>query len=466
LDLSEIFFSNEEYYSKLEELKKAHLRTMAELESMYRQKLQLRAVAPLEAGVIWRVLSGRLLWSSSSPAASRRLRKSLSAVELRRSSGASDSADGDEDATDEVGNGPLFSPKEHIKNMWRDFRLSPHHHHLSSSSLWRHRLTVPKPFQMMLREAERQKRGVKSRAQIEQENAELRRRLEELTECQKKFRAAAVPAHVHLPLYEELRERKEERRRRREDQHPRSAQKPFSFLERERLKKEQKQLHPQQQPSDQEAVKPFKAKPVPKAVYAAASGEQMKEEQLYRSIKIQMRAQEMLHSASMPRSMLARRLSDRKKTGEEGGAAAASGDDSFSHRPHINAEVPDFNASYRRFQRHLEKQKGAKPTTACEPFELRTSRITSHRERILADIEKEQSSPRTSRWPYVSPGPARRATSSRCSSLSGSLEKQELQRKKEYEQEIKEMQQRVKGRPLLLEQVAQVNRGLSLKADL
>ncbi|XP_034391508.1 protein FAM161A isoform X2 [Cyclopterus lumpus] len=553
LDLSEIFFSNEEYYSKLEELKKAHLRTMAELESMYRQKLQLRAVAPLEAG------GHRLLWSSSSPAASRRLRKSLSAVELRRSSGASDSADGDEDATDEVGNGPLFSPKEHIKNMWRDFRLSPHHHHLSSSSvhslpagqgtppkgkgrkrredgeeeeeLWRHRLTVPKPFQMMLREAERQKRGVKSRAQIEQENAELRRRLEELTECQKKFRAAAVPAHVHLPLYEELRERKEERRRRREDQHPRSAQKPFSFLERERLKKEQKQLHPQQQPSDQEAVKPFKAKPVPKAVYAAASGEQMKEEQLYRSIKIQMRAQEMLHSASMPRSMLARRLSDRKKTGEEGGAAAASGDDSFSHRPHINAEVPDFNASYRRFQRHLEKQKGAKPTTACEPFELRTSRITSHRERILADIEKEQSSPRTSRWPYVSPGPARRATSSRCSSLSGSLEllptkvtdaskkreeavrkvleerkkadeeeerwkerqkrrekklqrvvlkraqandphlalsqthptklkefrKQELQRKKEYEQEIKEMQQRVKGRPLLLEQVAQRN---------
>lgn len=43
LDLSEIFFSNEEYYSKLEELKRAHERTMAELESMYQQKLQLRS---------------------------------------------------------------------------------------------------------------------------------------------------------------------------------------------------------------------------------------------------------------------------------------------------------------------------------------------------------------------------------------------------------------------------------------
>uniref|UniRef100_A0AAQ5WZ60 Uncharacterized protein n=1 Tax=Amphiprion ocellaris TaxID=80972 RepID=A0AAQ5WZ60_AMPOC len=48
LDLSEIFFSNEEYYSKLEELKKAHLRTMAELESMYRQKLQLKSTEPFD----------------------------------------------------------------------------------------------------------------------------------------------------------------------------------------------------------------------------------------------------------------------------------------------------------------------------------------------------------------------------------------------------------------------------------
>lgn len=44
-----VFFSNEEYYSKLEELKKAHLRTMAELESMYRRKLRLRVSAAPDA---------------------------------------------------------------------------------------------------------------------------------------------------------------------------------------------------------------------------------------------------------------------------------------------------------------------------------------------------------------------------------------------------------------------------------
>ncbi|XP_022071643.2 protein FAM161A isoform X1 [Acanthochromis polyacanthus] len=558
LDLSEIFFSNEEYYSKLEELKKAHLRTMAELESMYRQKLQLKSMEPFD---MTKLDTGhRLQWANSGPAAScHRLRKSHSAVELRWSSGQSDSSDEDEAASNDVEKGLLFSPKEHIKNMWRDFKLSPYSRRLSSSSLhslpggqrrsrkrkekkrpgnkdgeqehWKHRVTIPRPFQMTLREAERRKHGVKTRSEIELENRELRRQLEELTECQRKFRASPVPAHVHLPLYEELQGRNEERlrtMRERQEQHLRTVQKPFSFLERERLKKEQKQLRDQQL-SDQQKVKPFKAKPVPKSVYAAASGEQMKEEQLYRSIKIQMRAQEMLHSASMPPSMLTRRLSERKKAKE--GSASAGGEDSFSHRPQINKEVPDFDASYRRFQKHLEKRKEVKPTTACEPFELKTSQISSHRDRILADIEKEQSSPQMLRWPYISSGPVRTPNSSLCSSLSGSLElipakatdatkkrheavrkvleqrkraeeeeerwresqkqkekrlqrvvlkraqandthlalsqthqsklkdfrKQDFQRRREYQLEIKEMQQRVKGRPLLLEQVAQKN---------
>lgn len=377
------------------------------------------------------------------------MRKSHSAFELRWGTGQSDSSDEDEAASNDVEKGLICSPKEHIKNMWKDFKLSPYHQCMSSSSLhslpggqkrthkrkgkkrlgnkdgeqedWKHRVTVPQPFKMMLREAERQKRGIKTRSEIERENAELRRQLEELTECQKKFRASPVPAHVHLPLYEELQERHEERRRAMKDREERqlqTIQKPFSFLERERLKKEQKQLR-HSQASDQEKVKPFKAKPVPKSVYAAASGEKLKEEQLYRSIKIQMRAQEMLLEASMPPSMLTRRLSDRKK---KKGSDGSGGDDSLLHRPKINKEVPDFNASYRRFQKDLEKRKQVKPTTACEPFDLRTSQISSHRERILADIEKEQSSPRMQRWPYICSESARTPNSSLCSSLSGSME--------------------------------------------
>lgn len=285
-------------------------------------------------------------------------------------------------------------------------------------------MTVPKPFQMTLREAEKRRRGIKSRSEIEFENADLRRQLEELTECQRKFRASPMPAHVRLPLYEELRERDEERRRtmrEREEQHLRGIQKPFSFLERERLKREQREEQLRHlQPSTQETVKPFKAKPVPKAVYSAASGEQMKEEHLYRAIKMQMRAKEMLCSASMPPSMLARRLSERRKAKDA--AATSEGENSPTHRPKITKEIPDFDASYRRFQKRLESQKEVRPVTACEPFLLRTSQIPLHRERILADLEKEQTSPRVTRWPYISPGPVRTPNSSLCSSLSGSLE--------------------------------------------
>lgn len=392
----------------------------------------------------------RPAWSSGSPAVSRHLRKSFSAVELRQLSPQYDSSDDEEVAYNDVEKGLLFSPKEHIKNMWRDFKVPTLARRLSSSSLdgrrlrgkgravdseresepWRHRITIPRPFHMMLREDERRRRGIKTRSEVELENAELRRRLEEITECQRKFRASPVPAHVHLPLYEEMQERQEERQRhmrlRRERQHPGTVPKPFSFLERERLKKEQKEQLRRRMPKDSAAqrdtVQPFKAKPVPRSVYEAASGEHAKEEQLYRSIKIQMRARELLHSASMPPSMSARQQEDEKK--KKSKEDEAGGTDGFTHSPKINREVPDFEASYRRFLRHLEKHKEVKPTTSCEPFELRTSHIASHRERILADIDKEQNSPRAAlRWPHIGPGGAARTpNSSLCSSLSGSLE--------------------------------------------
>lgn len=37
MDLSDIYHSNEEYFRKLEELKAAHMETMAKLEKMYTQ---------------------------------------------------------------------------------------------------------------------------------------------------------------------------------------------------------------------------------------------------------------------------------------------------------------------------------------------------------------------------------------------------------------------------------------------
>lgn len=44
MDLSDVYHSNEEYFRKLEELKAAHMETMAKLEKMYQNKLNLKEV--------------------------------------------------------------------------------------------------------------------------------------------------------------------------------------------------------------------------------------------------------------------------------------------------------------------------------------------------------------------------------------------------------------------------------------
>ncbi|KAK9981536.1 hypothetical protein ABG768_001065 [Culter alburnus] len=562
IDLREFYFSNQEYYRKLEQLKKAHLQTMAELELMYRKKLDLKGVSAAD----------NTDQMNLSPVITGSLKKAQSALELRRISDLSDMSD--EECVAENGQGDgntekglLISPKERIKNMWHDFsvkKLSPPQWQPFSSSLqslpdcqtdckpksrirgqhrkkrkqngddgWHPRVTVPKPFQMTLREVEQRKKGVKSRSEIERENEDLRRQLEELTECQRKFRASPLPAHVRLPLYEELQERDEERRRfHREQQRLHTSQRPFRFLERERLKKEQKeaklreQMLKQHKEEEERRKCPFKAKPVPRAVKEAALGEQQKEEELYRAIKMQMRARELLQNASMPPSMLARHLSEKQ-------TQKPVQDDEQLHRPKINTEVPDFDASYRRFRKQLAKSREVRPVTTCEPFQLRTADIASHKERIMAEIEAEIQSPKLSRWPFVSPRTLspRTPSSSLCSSLSGSQEclptkitdaakkrqeavrkvleqrkqakeeeekwkekqkqrekrlqkvitkraqandphvalaqtcqsklkefrKQDLQRQREFQEEMREIQERVKGRPLLLEQVAQMN---------
>ncbi|KAI1896854.1 hypothetical protein AGOR_G00099140 [Albula goreensis] len=560
IDLREFYFSNEEYYMKLEELKRAHLQTMAELEGMYRKKLEVKGTGPPDKSTAEETRRSHLEKNYTMPVAN--LRKAFSAVELNQIGGcglSDTSEEADNDAA--VEKGLLSSPKEHIRTMWQDFtvgELTPRNRQASRSSLrsqsatrrgrgrggsraqsgdsggrdqydsgWRHRVTVPQPFQMTLREMEKKRRKVKTRSEVELENALLKKQLEELTECQKKFRASPVPAHVYLPLYEDITTRNEERRRffRQRDQHNLlNSQKPFSFLERERLKKEQREAQLQKL-APKEERKTFRAKPVPKSLYDSTVSDQIKEDQLYRAIKMQMRAQELLHSASMPRSMLAKRLSEKRKEA----ATERTVETEADFRPRINAEVPDFDASYRKFRKQLQSRRDVKTTTVCEPFQLRTAQISSHRDRILADIEAEQTSPRATRWPYIAP--TRTASSSLCSSLSGSQEllptkitdasrkrqeavrkvleqrkkaeeeeerwrerqkqrekrlqkvinkraqandphvalsqtcksklkqfrKQDLQRKKEYQEEMREIQERVRGRPLLLEQVTQRN---------
>lgn len=142
------------------------------------------------------------------------------------------------------------------------------------------KVTVPKPFQMMLREEERKRHKVLTRSEIELENTLLRRELEELQECQKKFRASPAPAHIHMPLYEMISHRfsqrsnpsrsssnKSNRDTKRNQASNAASPQPFHFLERERRKREAKIVAELGKLGPKEERRAFKARPMPSSVY-------------------------------------------------------------------------------------------------------------------------------------------------------------------------------------------------------
>ena len=142
------------------------------------------------------------------------------------------------------------------------------------------KVTVPKPFRMMLREEDRRRHKVRTRSEVDLENTLLRRELEELRECQKQFRASPAPAHIHLPRFEpsgrRLTQRPIPRCSSSSDLHRDSktnqasaavSPQPFNFLERERRKREAKMEAELGSVGQREERQGFKARPMPTSVY-------------------------------------------------------------------------------------------------------------------------------------------------------------------------------------------------------
>ena len=100
------------------------------------------------------------------------------------------------------------------------------------SDQWRHRITIPEPFNMTLRETRKEKTKSKTQKIFEEERQRKIKQEEE--ECQKKFKAKPVPAHVHIPKYHDIIEAQESRRRYIR-QHcadlVKSIEQPFNFAE-------------------------------------------------------------------------------------------------------------------------------------------------------------------------------------------------------------------------------------------
>ncbi|XP_006122228.1 protein FAM161A isoform X1 [Pelodiscus sinensis] len=417
IDFPKMCHSNQEYYLKLQELKNAHLETMAKLERMYQNKLHLKGVYSLGNKDASPSLCYRSTWDKSSfqPL---NLHKSFSESDLNDlpysslSDGSAIELELEEANGSETGS--LTFAKEQIKKMWDGFSVEDYvyctKYSLPNSPTfrmmgkkqkeWSPKVTVPKPFQMTIREAKKKQQNVKSKSQIEMENNLLKKQLEEETECQKKFRANPVPASVFLPLYHEIMERNEERRKSVKERSRDillASQKPFQFIKREEQRKEIRKMQLKDLSLPEKKTKLFQAKPVPKSVYSAAINDKLKEEQLYREIRIQMRAEELLRNSTLPNSRLASKTFNKKRKQK------CNEQKEVEHKPKIKSRVPDFVTLHQKFQDRLLKQKRVKHITVCEPFNLRTPCIPSNKGKILQDIQADEEKLKETRWPYASP---------------------------------------------------------------
>ncbi|XP_076979127.1 protein FAM161B isoform X2 [Tamandua tetradactyla] len=344
----------------------------------------------------------------------------------------------------------------------------PHSQHRSISS-WASSITVPQPFHMMLREARKKAQWLTSPASFERERQQAQRQGQEEAECHRQFRAQPVPAHVYLPLYQEIMERNEARRRTGIEKRKElllSSLKLFSFMEKEEQRKEAVQQRDLASTAQAKVPRQKATRNIPKSILEPAFGDKLQEAELLRKIRIQMRALEMLQMASSPIASVQSRADPQTRTAtrtreEKLGFLQTD----FGFQPRVNPAVPDYEGLYKAFQRKAAKRRETREATRNKPFQLRTAslRHTQH--------QGDDGAPggrRDSPQPPATPMPRSRSLSGLASLSANTLpvhitdatrkresviRNNDRKRAKEYKKELEEMKKRVQTRPYLFEQV-------------
>ncbi|NXV09196.1 F161B protein, partial [Cettia cetti] len=101
------------------------------------------------------------------------------------------------------------------------------------------------------------------------------------------------------------------------------------------------------------------------------------EDELYREIRIQMRAKDLLKSSVAPidTSNCRREPQSRTATRTKQERLGFLQDKSFSFKPRINPTIPDFEELYWAFQRKTLRRQEIKEPIRSKPFKLRTSNL-------------------------------------------------------------------------------------------
>ena len=276
---------------------------------------------------------------------------------------------------------PRTRPRPRSASLTRMTSSHPKSSSGSTKKEWRHKITIPKPFNMTLRESERTPKKTKAMVELDQKREQMIRNNE--AECAKTFKAKPVPAHVYMPMYDEIMEEKETKRRYNKEaciDVLKSQEKPFKFMLREMEKKKERKIKGGSlTEQDSQSKNSFKANPFPNHIFKDKVTDKMKEEEEYRQLRVQMRAEELLRSSSLPPNMASRAQdyvdgkSRHKLYTERAKKAGMTPEHKF--KPAVNEDMPDFDELHRQYMKEIAQRKARREATICKPFNLRTERI-------------------------------------------------------------------------------------------
>ncbi|NWS97858.1 F161B protein, partial [Mionectes macconnelli] len=113
------------------------------------------------------------------------------------------------------------------------------------------------------------------------------------------------------------------------------------------------------------------------------------EAELYREIRIQRRAKDLLESSVAPidTSNRGREPQSRTATRTKQERLGFLQDNSFSFKPRINPTIPDFEELYWAFQKEAVRRQEIKEPTRNKPFKLRTSNLHTRQRRANEKIK-------------------------------------------------------------------------------
>ncbi|XP_030574563.1 protein FAM161B [Archocentrus centrarchus] len=194
-------------------------------------------------------------------------------------------------------------------------------------------------------------------------------------ECQKKFSALPLPSHVIQPIYQEMMEQREKERKEGLEQRKQfllSIQKPFSFQEREKEKREKLIAKLNQVLHVINDVRVRKA-PQKEIKDSPDSSETKDREQVCPKLHTQAAVREENPTRNGPKLRTAERTRKEK---------LGFLDEKPSFQPKIIHQVPDFSALHKALQTEALLKMQSKDITKCQPFFLRTSARPARQSRM------------------------------------------------------------------------------------